>query len=142
MPRAEATIEIDRSPEDVFDFLAAGENNVLWRCGVLDIERVSGEGVGATWRQGHRGPAGRRLAADYEVTEHVRPSRLGFRVIAGPARPQGLYGLETVAGGTRLTFSLWWEPKGLARLLASPVQGTMDAEVGQVAKLKTVLEKR
>jgi uncharacterized protein YndB with AHSA1/START domain len=142
MPRAEATIEIDRSPEDVFDFLAAGENNLLWRPGVLDIGHVSGQGVGSVWRQGVRGPGGRRIAADYEVTEHVRPVRLGFRAVAGPARPQGLYTLEPAAGATLLTLALWWEPKGLARLLSSPVQRTMEAEVGQLARLKAVLEKR
>lgn len=35
MPRAEAAITIERSPEDVFDFLDAGENNLLWRRGKL-----------------------------------------------------------------------------------------------------------
>jgi uncharacterized protein YndB with AHSA1/START domain len=142
VPRAEATIEIQRSPEEVFDFLDAGGNNLRWRPGVVDIEHVSGQGVGAVWRQGGRGPGGRRIAADYEITEHARPARLAFRVIAGPARPQGLYTLEPAAGGTRLTFALWWEPKGIARLLSGPVQRTMEAEVGHLANLKAVLEGR
>jgi uncharacterized protein YndB with AHSA1/START domain len=142
MPRAEATIEISRTPEDVFDFLTAGENNLLWRPGVLDIAHVSGEGVGAVWRQGVRGPGGRRIAADYEITEQARPARLAFRTIAGPARPRGLYELQPAGGGTRLTFALWWRPKFLARLLSSSVKRTMDVEVLQLVKLKAVLENR
>lgn len=140
MPRAKAVVDIERSPEDVFDFLDAGENNPRWRPGVLDVEHVSGQGVGAVWRQGHKGPVGRRTAADYEITRHDRPARLAFRVIAGPARPQGLYELTPIDGGTRLSFELWWDPKGLARLLAAPVQRTMEAEVGYLERLKTVLE--
>ncbi len=142
MPRAEATIEIHRSPEYVFDFLAAGENNLLWRPGVLDIEHVSGQGAGAVWRQGVRGPGGHRIAADYEITEYERPMRLGFRAIAGPARPRGLYVLEPADGGVRLTFALWWEPRGLARFLSGSVKRTMVDEIGQLVKLKTVLEDR
>jgi uncharacterized protein YndB with AHSA1/START domain len=142
VPRAEATIEIGRSPEDVFDFLAIGENNLLWRPGVLDVGRVSGQGMGAVWRQGVCGPGGRRIAADYEITEYERPTRLAFRAIAGPARPQGLYALEPAHGWTRLTFALWWQPRGLAKFLSGSVKRTMVDEVGQLVKLKAVLEKR
>lgn len=142
MPRAEATITIARSPEDVFDFLAAGENNLLWRPGVLDVSHASGEGLGEVWKQGVRGPAGRRVTADYKITHYERPTRLAFVAIAGPARPEGSYDLEPVSDGTRLRFALSWEPKGLARLLNAPVQKTMNAEVGQLEKLKDVLETR
>ena len=61
------------------------ENNIT-------IERISSSpnAVGATYRQGAKGPFGRRIAADYEVTECETRSRLAFRVIPGPARPEGL----------------------------------------------------
>jgi uncharacterized protein YndB with AHSA1/START domain len=140
MPSAQAVITIHRNPADVFAFLAAGEKNMLWRPGVLDIEHVSGEGLGSVWRQGVKGPGGRRIAADYEITEYEPPHRLAFRAIAGPARPEGRYELEAIDGGTRLSFALWWEPRGLAKLLSVPVQRTMDAEVGQLEKLKAALE--
>ena len=142
MPRAESTIAIARSPEQVFDFLAAGENNPLWRPEVLDIERTSGSGVGEVWRQGHKGPLGRRVAADYRITQSDRPKRLAFVVVAGPARPEGLYELEAEGEGTRLRFVLSWEPKGLSRVLSSTVQKTMTAEVAQLQKLKEVVESR
>ncbi len=142
MPHAEAMVTIERSPEVVFDFLAQGENNKLWRDGVLDIEHASGSGVGEVWRQGSKGPGGRRVAADYEITQSDRPSRLAFRVVAGPARPEGSYDLAPAGEGTRLKFTLSWEPKGFARLLSSMVQKTMEREVGQLARLKVVLESR
>jgi uncharacterized protein YndB with AHSA1/START domain len=142
MPHAEAEVTIARSPEDVFDFLAAGQNNPLWRPGVVDISHVSGDALGALWRQGVKGPGGMRVSADYEITEYSRPSVLAFRAVAGPARPEGRYSLEPVGGGTRLSFALSWVPKGLARLMTTPVQKTMEAEVGQLETLKAVLERR
>jgi uncharacterized protein YndB with AHSA1/START domain len=140
MPRAEAQVTIARPAADVFDFLADGANNLSWRPGVLDIQHVSGEGLGAVWRQGVRGPGGSRIAADYQITEFDRPVRFAFRAIAGPARPEGRYELRAAEGATVVSFALWWEPTGLAKLLASPVQKTMDAEVAQLAKLKSELE--
>ena len=142
MPEAEGEIRIERSPVDVFDFLAAGENNMLWRPAVLDVAHVSGEGVGAVWSQDLRIPGGTRVAGDYEITEYERPLRLAFRAIAGPARPEGRFELKPVEGGTQVSFSLWWKPKGLAKLLAGPVQKGMESEVGNLERLKAVLEKR
>lgn len=143
MPRAERTVTIARPPEEVFEFLAAGENNPKWRSGVPDIALAKGraDAVGAVWRQGAIGPMGRRVDADYEVTIFEPARRLGFKVVAGPARPEGLYELEPADGGTRLRFVLSWEPTGLKKLLMSGmVQKTMEVEVGALEELKRVLE--
>ena len=84
---------------------------------------------------------GRRIAADYEITIFEPNRRLEFQAIAGPARPHGRYDLETVDGGTRLTFGLDAELTGLRRLLmGSMVQRTMDAEVRSLDNLRRVLE--
>jgi uncharacterized membrane protein len=102
---------------------------------------VSGSGVGATYKQGVRGPGGRRIDADYEVTVYEPSRRIGFRAIAGPVRPTGEYRFEEVAGGTRLTFSLAAELSGLKKvLMGGAVQKTMDAEVAAAERLKQVLE--
>ena len=52
MPQAQHTVTIRRPVEGVFHYVADGENGAQWRPGVLDIRRVSGEGVGATYEQG------------------------------------------------------------------------------------------
>ena len=74
--------------------------------GILDIAHVSGSGVGSTYKQGVKGPGGRRIDADYRITTYEPNSRLAFEAIAGPVRPAGEYLLEEVDGGTRLTFTL------------------------------------
>ncbi|HYM84281.1 MAG TPA: SRPBCC family protein [Candidatus Dormibacteraeota bacterium] len=141
MASAEHTVTIDRPASEVFDYVARGENAQAWRNGVLDIAHVSGSGVGATYRQGVRGPGGRRVAADYRITEYEPARRLGFQAIAGPVRPTGLYQFEDLGGRTRLTFSLSAELGLVQRLvLGGMVQRTMDAEVASTERLKQVLE--
>jgi len=132
---------ISRAASEVFAFIADGLNGPKWRSGITDIALVSGSGVGATYKQGVKGPGGRRVDADYRVTAYEPNSRLAFEAIAGPVRPTGEYILEPVAGGTRLTFVLQAELGGIKRLLMSgAVQKTMDAEVEATEKLKSLLE--
>src|SRR3954463_10822392 len=104
MPEATHETTIARPPDAVFAYLANAENDRAWRPGVLEIEHVSGEGVGTRYRQVVGGPGGRRIAADIEITDYEPARRLGFRTVAGPVRPTGLYELEAADGGTRLRF--------------------------------------
>jgi uncharacterized protein YndB with AHSA1/START domain len=141
MPAARHEVTIRRPADEVFAFIADGLNGPKWRPGMTDIALVSGSGVGATYKQGVRGPAGRRIAADYRVTEYEPNRRLAFEAIAGPVRPAGEFVLEQLADGTRLTFSLKAELGGIKKLLmGGAVQKTMDAEVAATERLKELLE--
>ena len=141
MPSASGSITIARPPDAVFAFVADGTTATQWRPGVLDISPTGGDGLGSTYRQGVKGPGGRRVAADYEVTAYEPGKRLAFKAIAGPVRPTGEYRFESVPEGTRLTFSLDAELGWAKRLLmGSAVQRSMDAEVTALGRLKEVLE--
>ena len=141
MAKASYSVTINRLIEDVFAFIADGERCPEWRPGVIDIKRISGEGVGTKYAQGVSGPMGRRIAADYEVTVFQPSSWLEFETTTGPARPHGRYDLAAVAGGTRLTFSLDAQLTGLRKLLmGSMVQKTMDSEVRNLDNAKRLLE--
>ena len=141
MPSASRTISVQRPVADVFAFVADGRTAPQWRGAVLDVEPASGQGVGATYRQGVRGPGGRRIAADYVITRYEPNRTLAFRAIAGPVRPQGEFRFEDDDGGTTVTFSLEVDLTGWKRLLMGrAVQATMDAEMRALDRLKTVLE--
>jgi uncharacterized protein YndB with AHSA1/START domain len=143
MAHAEETVTIERTADEVFDFLADGSNNGRWRAGVIEVAHQSGVGGGAVWRQTMRGPGGRTIQGDYRVTDHDRPRRLGFEVIAGPARPLGVFTLASSGpSSTTLTFTLDLRPRGMMRLMAPMVQRQMVKEVGSIRKLKQVLEAR
>jgi uncharacterized membrane protein len=105
VPSATRQITIARPVGDVFAFVADGLNGPKWRPGVLDVKLVSGSGTGAVYKQGVKGPGGRRIDADYQVTAYEPDRLLRFEAIAGPVRPKGEFRFEPANGGTRLTFS-------------------------------------
>ena len=141
MLSASHSVTVNRSASDVFAFVANGENAPRWRSGVLDVKRESGEGVGTVYRQGVRGPGGRRVAADYEITSYQPDTLLAFKTIAGPVRPTGEFRLEEVGGATTLRMSLRADLAGVKRLLMSGmVQKTMNAEVAAIDNLKRIME--
>jgi uncharacterized protein YndB with AHSA1/START domain len=141
VPNAERTIVINKPAADVFAFVADGEKAQQWRSGIVEIKKKSGDGKGAVYRQVVKGPGGRGIDADYEVTDYQPPTHLAFRAIAGPVRPIGSYDLKETDGKTSLTFKLSAEIGGWKKFLMSgQVQKTMDAEMAALDRLKTVLE--
>jgi len=141
MLSASHSVTVNRSASDVFAFVANGENAPRWRSGVLDVKRESGEGLGTVYRQGVRGPGGRRVAADYEITSYQPDTLLAFKTIAGPVRPTGEFRLEEVGGATTLRMSLHADLAGVKRLFMSGmVQKTMNAEVAAIDNLKRIME--
>jgi len=143
MPHAEHTIIINRPASDVFSYLADGTHNREWRAGVLEIERTSaGNAEGATYRQVLAGPGGRRIDGDYRVTVYDPPSRLAFSVIAGPARPDGVFELTALPdNSTRVRFALDLKPTGAMKLMSPMISSQMKKEVAQLDALKTILER-
>jgi uncharacterized membrane protein len=140
MPHAEGETVVQRPIAEVFAFLADPENDPKWRTGVLDIARISGSGTGARYRQGVKGPSGRRVDADLEITQLETDSLIGFRATSGPVRPTGQYRLESADTGTRVRFTLDADLPGLKKVIAPVVQKTMNTEVSQLENLKRVLE--
>ena len=82
------------------------------------------------YRQGVRGPGGRRIPADYQVTAFEPGTRLAFEAIAGPVRPTGEFRMHEADGTTTLTFSLQVELAGLKRR-APPGVLTRDGRRGR-----------
>jgi len=140
MPRASSEIVVKCPRDELFAFLADPENDPQWRSGVLDLKRVSGSGIGARYAQGVKGPGGRRIPADIEITELTPGEAIAFQTIAGPVRPRGRYVLAAADDGTRVRFELEADIKGVKRLIAPMVQKTMNNEVRQLDSLKHVIE--
>ena len=142
MPSAERTVSIRRPVDEVFRFLANGLTATQWRLGVLEISKQSGQGVGEVWRQVVRGPGGRRVDADYEITALEPDARIAFRTIAGPVRPEGEYEFEAMGDATILTFRLHAQLGGWKRfVMGGAVQAAMDAEMRALDQLQEVLER-
>jgi uncharacterized membrane protein len=124
MPRASSEVVVKCPRDGLFAFLADPENDPQWRSGALDLKRVSGSGMGARYAQGVKGPGGRRIAADIEITELTPGETIAFQTVAGPVRPRGRYVLTAADGGTRVRFELEADVKGAKRFLTAMVQKT------------------
>ncbi len=144
MPSAKHSVVIERPVSEVFAYVIDGTTAPTWRPSCIDVRLASGTPgqVGARYEQGLKGPGG-RIAGDYELSEVMPNKVIAFKVVAGPARPQGRYEFTPEGGGTRVTFALNWEPKGINENLMAPmVARTMPGEVATLNNLKRVLEGR
>lgn len=142
MAFAEFEVVVERDAMTVYRFLLDGLNLPSWREGIRSIELRSGAvgAKGAVYQQTLTGPAGRPIAADFQITQLRPGAEIQFQVVAGPARPSGGYYLSTEGKSTRVRFALEHHSKGLAGLMDFMIQRTMKSEVAQLERLKAVLE--
>ena len=145
MPKViEASTEIARGPQEVFEYVADPARLPEWQPSV--VEAVADPPgllqVGMTGREVRRVPGGRRTFR-WEVTESDPGRRWGLRGIDGPVRAHVTVTLAPVRGGagTHVDYAIWFEGHGigkLIRLLAQ--QGARKDVPASLALLKQRLE--
>jgi uncharacterized protein YndB with AHSA1/START domain len=114
------TVEIARSPEDVFAYVTDPTTFTEWQDAVVRAERKSSEPVG----QGSQISLTRRVGKreqtmTSELTEYAPPKSYAFRVIDGPVRARGRGTFEPLDDGrrTRFTFELDFDGHGIGKIL-------------------------
>jgi uncharacterized protein YndB with AHSA1/START domain len=118
--RFEATVVIDRSIEEVFAFLADGENDRKFSPRVLEIAKTTEGPAGAgTVYASTVKDAGIKTEREFELTEFEPPSRIRWREISKNlvTAPEGGYDLAPAGDGTQLTVFNVLEGHGLGRLI-------------------------
>jgi len=95
--RAELTVEIARSPEEVFDYLTDVSNLPAWQSGVHSAVR-DGDRI-----REFRHLLGRELATTLAIEEEERPCLFAIRAVDSPVPFSVRHTLEPSDGGTRLT---------------------------------------
>jgi uncharacterized membrane protein len=115
------TVEIARSPQEVFACMADLGRHGEWQEQIVDVH-VDTEGP---TRQGTRATETRRVPGGprkftYEMTEWDPPRKAAFEVVNGPVRPYGTVTVEPIAEGarSRVTLELDFAGHGLGKLLA------------------------
>jgi uncharacterized membrane protein len=137
------SIEISRSPEDVFAYL-----DDLARHGEWQEQVVSAKVEGVPTKVGSRSTetrkvGGREREMTYEVTEHNPPRLFAFRGVDGPVRPIGRATVEPLEGGarSRVTLDLDFEGHGMGKLMLPLVRNRAGKQVPKdQARLKQRLE--
>jgi carbon monoxide dehydrogenase subunit G len=130
--RAGLTIEIARTPDDVFAYLTDVSNLPAWQAGVKS----------ATLRDGQieesRSLLGRELRTSLEIVEQEEPRLFTLRALDGPVPFTVRHELEPAGGGTRLTVTAEGDVPGFAaRLLARQAEKQFRKDF---ERLKQILE--
>ena len=142
MPSAQRTIVINRPVDEVFAFFTDPANERTWRTHLQEVSASGPIAVGSRIHQVVKGPGGRGIAADVEVTDFEPARRYAFRVVAGPVRPTGEFRFVAEGDATTVSFSLAADLRGLKKLLMSrPVQRSMNGEMQALDRAKAVIER-
>jgi uncharacterized protein YndB with AHSA1/START domain len=138
------SVEIDRSPEDVFAYVEDLARHGEWQDTVFATtvtpEGPTGVGTRATET---RKMGNREQTVTYEVTEHNPPQSFAFKGVDGPIRPIGRGNIESLDGGTRsrVTIELDFEGHGVGKFMLPLVRSQARKQVPKdQANLKQRLE--
>ncbi|MGZ6213792.1 MAG: SRPBCC family protein [Candidatus Limnocylindria bacterium] len=138
------SVEIARSPQDVFEYVADVTRRSEWQEAVLHVkvETPGVNGVGTRVLETRRLPGGPRDVR-WEVTEYQPPSRWAFHGVGNPVDAIGEISFFPLDGGsrTRVEFRIDFEARGFAKLMAAAARrGARDEVPRALAKLKWILE--
>jgi len=118
------TVEIAKSPQEVFAYLDDLNRHGEWQTQIESVELLTERPtrVGTRAVDTRRVPGGRQKIT-YEITEHDPPRRAAFRGLDGPIRPVGSVTVEALDDGqrSRLTLELDLVGHGLIGKLLAPL---------------------
>ena len=114
------TVEIARSPEDVFAYLSELDRHSEWQGQVMASELVTEKPtrVGTHARHVRKVPGGKQTIT-FEITELEPPRRMSFKGLDGPIRAIGHVDVEPLDEGarSRVRLDLDFEGHGFGKLM-------------------------
>jgi len=139
------TIEtrIDRSPEEVFDYVTDPDKLPTWQTNTVSAVRED-EGpmrVGSRLREIHRAPGGKELESVVEVAGLERGRVFALEVVEGSLPVDLRITLDGEGTGTLMRFRGHGRPRGAMRLAAPVFQRVLRRQfASQCATLKQLME--
>jgi uncharacterized protein YndB with AHSA1/START domain len=119
--RFEATVVVDRPIDEVFAFLANGENDPKFSPRVLEIAKTTDgpPGVGTVYASTVK-DAGMKTKREFKLTEFDPPTRIRWSEVSKNiiTAPEGGYDLAPEGSGTRVTIYNVLEGHGPGKLFA------------------------
>jgi carbon monoxide dehydrogenase subunit G len=140
----DVTVRIDKPIEEIFDFLADGENDPKFSPRVLKIEKTNpgAPGKGAIYASTVK-DAGMKTKREFELTEFERPTKIRWRELSDNmvVVPAGGYDLVPDGDGTKLTLFNELEGHGFGKLIAGfALRSGRKSADGMVGRIKEVVE--
>jgi uncharacterized protein YndB with AHSA1/START domain len=142
MITVENSVEINRSPDEVFAFVTDATNDPKWHTDILEAGRLSdgpaGNGARYRWVLKFMG----KKNTEVETTAYQPNTSAQLRMVKGPVHPTITYRFESTAGGTRFTRRVDLEPAGMFKLMAPMMRSMMRRGNAKfVENLRGVLER-
>ena len=136
------SIEIARSPEDVFAYITDVPRHPEWQDGLVSVTVETQGPTRVGTRVVHRRKLGpRTVATTSEVTAYDPPRVVSFRGIDGPIRAEGSQRVEPVGDGSRVSFEVELEGHGFGKLMLPMARKQAARQVATShEKLKRILE--
>jgi uncharacterized membrane protein len=136
------SVEIARSPEAVFAYIADVPRHPEWQEGLVSVTVETEGPIRVGTRVVHRRKLGpRTVATTSEITAYDPPRMVGFRGIDGPIRGEGSQRVEPVGDGSRISFEMELEGYGLGKLMLPMARKQAARQVAAShEKLKRILE--
>jgi carbon monoxide dehydrogenase subunit G len=136
----ELTVEIARTPVEVFALLSDVERLPEWQTSAVEAHTEGPLAQGSHITEKRR-LLGREVDSELEVIAYEPPKRLTLRSLGGPVRFTVDHELVGQGGGTRLTLVAEAEPGGLMRFTGPMVARTAEQQFRQdFDRLKELLE--
>lgn len=136
------SVQINRSPDEVFEFMSDPSNDPKWRDSAVSSEWIS-EGptqVGSRFKSVDR-ILGREIEAISEVTKWNPPHRYGQKSAEGPVPFELDITLEPDDGGTRVTLVGQAEMGGFFKIAEGLAGRQLEKQIEKdLAGLKRALE--
>jgi len=140
MFKFEKSIMINRSQQEVFDFVMNLDNDSKWQASIVSVKQISDGpiGVGSTFRYETKF-LGRKSETEIQLTNYDPPSGASVKAINGPVPFENTYKFESKGDGTQMTFSGQAEIGGFFKmaegLAAKQVEKQFDTDGAALKKL-------
>jgi uncharacterized protein YndB with AHSA1/START domain len=143
MLSTEASQDIARAPEDVFNFVADVRNDPTWHTDVLSAELKGGSSIGAgSVFEIKVKPQMGMTGGTVQVSSFEPPRRIVFNVDMGRMKPTTTFTVEPVNAGARISRKVEMETKGFMSVMAPLMKGMFrKRNVNFLGNLKRVMEK-
>ena len=138
----EKRIFIDRTSQEVFDFVSDPANDNKWKntAGSSEWTSEGPPGVGSTIRSVDKF-LGRKMESTFEITAWDPPNRYGQKVVSGSVPFEYTIKFDSMESGTQLTVSGAAEPGGFFKIAEGLVGKQLEKQiVSDFNALKLALE--
>ena len=142
MLKVESSIDIARSPEEVFALAGDVDKVGLWLNGVVGSKQLTDGPLrkGTEIEHVHHF-LGKTFSSRYETTEYEPMERLAFRTTSGPVELTSTTTYEEIEGGTRVHQIVEGDPRGFFKVAEPVLVRFVKRQLhGSLENLKDLLE--